>query len=462
MKTHNLFLNFLCFSFSFYCPLVFAQGTTFGTEQIIVESTASGATDVKVADLDNDGDMDIVSASTDNNRIAWYKNNCSGNFGTQQIIDTNLDLAKSVHPTDLDSDGDIDVLSSGDDIVWYENDGSGNFSAPKIIISNEYAESIYAADLDNDGDIDVLSSSYKTTWYKNNGNQNFGTPQIISAGTSYGEGQFIYATDLDNDGDIDVLSACQYQSGSSAKTNEIEWYENDGNGSFAIREVTNGYLLGYPYSVHAADLDNDGDMDVLTTANGPTDYMGHKVIWYENDGTGIFGAGQIISDYVANPRAVYAADLDNDGDMDVLSASANDYKIAWYENDGSGNFGTQQIISSSVGNPHSVCAADLDNDGDIDVLSDGDKIAWYKNFLANAVCTNNGIDIKVHPNPVKNALYVEKDVAMPTSYILYNTAGSIVLQGSFATLTKTISVENLPRGMYYLQMNGEVFKVVKF
>ncbi|MBK9462845.1 MAG: T9SS type A sorting domain-containing protein [Sphingobacteriales bacterium] len=85
-----------------------------------------------------------------------------------------------------------------------------------------------------------------------------------------------------------------------------------------------------------------------------------------------------------------------------------------------------------------------------------------QNLLINIDTNNNGIDIKVHPNPVKNALYVEKDVATPTNYILYNTAGSIVLRGSFATLTKTISVENLPRGMYYLQMNGEVFKVVKF
>ncbi|MBK9460503.1 MAG: T9SS type A sorting domain-containing protein [Sphingobacteriales bacterium] len=159
------------------------------------------------------------------------------------------------------------------------------------------------------------------------------------------------------------------------------------------------------------------------------------------------------------------ADFDNDGNIDVLSCLNRYGRVDWYKNDSSGNFSDPQIISIANATISPIYTADFDNDGDIDVLSASynyDKIAWYKNLLINIDTNNNDIGIKVYPNPVKNVLYVEQDVAMPTSYILYNTAGSIVLQGSFATLTKTISVENLPRGMYYLQMNGEVFKVVKF
>ena len=76
---------------------------------------------------------------------------------------------------------------------------------------------------------------------------------------------------------------------------------------------------------------------------------------------------------------VYAADLDNDGDADVLSASFYDDKIAWYQNDGAGNFGGQQIITTDVNGAYSVYATDLDKDGDADVLSASstdDKIAW--------------------------------------------------------------------------------------
>ena len=67
-------------------------------------------------------------------------------------------------------------------------------------------------------------------------------------------------------------------------------------------------------------------------------------------------------------NSVYAADVDGDGDMDVLSASGVDDKIAWYENDGSESF-TEHAISTSADNAWSVHAVDVDGDGDMDVLS---------------------------------------------------------------------------------------------
>ena len=85
--------------------------------------------------------------------------------------------------------------------------------------------------------------------------------------------------------------------------------------------------------IHAADLDNDGDMDVLSAS-----YYDNKIAWYENDGTGLFIDEHIISNNALGARGVYTADIDNDGDIDVLSASNGDDKIAWYENDGEQNF----------------------------------------------------------------------------------------------------------------------------
>ena len=79
--------------------------------------------------------------------------------------------------------------------------------------------------------------------------------------------------------------------------------------------------------------------------------------------------------------SVFAADLDGDGDTDVLSASIDDDKIAWYENDGSSPpIFTEHVISTVANRPHSVFATDLDGDGDADVLSASDAgVFWYVN-----------------------------------------------------------------------------------
>ena len=110
----------------------------------------------------------------------------------------------------------------------------------------------------------------------------------------------------------------------------------------------------------------------------------NTIVYYKNNGADNFEELQTITDSVFFVTRIYAADLDNDGDFDVLSASLYDDKIAWYQNDGNGNFGSQQIITTNAYAATSVYATDLDNDNDIDILSAsaGDaKIAWYQNYL---------------------------------------------------------------------------------
>ena len=99
------------------------QSGGFGPQECIIRS-ADGAQSVYATDLDGDGDMDVLSASELDDKIAWYPNNGSGNFGPQQVITTAANGAQSVYATDLDGDGDMDVLSASDlddKIAWYEN-----------------------------------------------------------------------------------------------------------------------------------------------------------------------------------------------------------------------------------------------------------------------------------------------------------------------------------------------------
>ncbi|MHC4545595.1 MAG: FG-GAP-like repeat-containing protein, partial [Planctomycetota bacterium] len=97
--------------------------------------------------------------------------------------------------------------------------------------------------------------------------------------------------------------------------------------------------------------------------------------------SGLFGSQNVITTDANFAYSVFAADVDSDGDMDVLSASWRDAKIAWYENHGSENF-TAHSITEDANGAMSVFAADVDGDGDMDVLSASaadDTIAWYEN-----------------------------------------------------------------------------------
>ena len=95
------------------------------------------------------------------------------------IITTSLQDASSVYAADMDGDGDMDVLSaseSDDTIVWYENDGTENFITHTITTTADIVWNVHAADVDDDGDLDVLSANWgdhTIPWYKNDGNGNF-------------------------------------------------------------------------------------------------------------------------------------------------------------------------------------------------------------------------------------------------------------------------------------------------
>lgn len=351
----------------------------FGAQLIITEN-ASFALSVYASDLDGDGDMDVLSASRDDNKIAWYENTSGeGDFGAQQIITTNAEDAYRVYSADLDGDGDMDVLSAsaGDNkVAWYENlNGLGNFGGQEIITTDLMGpNSVLAVDVDGDNDMDVVSSSFddKFVWFENlNGQASFGVMQVIDSGMD--RPYAIAAADVDLDNDMDLLLGITHD-------NTIAWYENtDGLGDFGSANVI-GSNIDRPSSVHFSDINGDGHLDVLSVARSDD-----EVIWFQNlDGLGTFGQVNFVVSKTLAPQAVVAADLDDDGDMDILTASEEDDKIAWLENkDGNGTEWVQQVITRTVDFAKEVFAADIDNDGDVDVLGAsrvGGKIAWYENM----------------------------------------------------------------------------------
>lgn len=406
------------------------------------------------ADFDGDGDMDVVSISWGYGNIIWFKNiDGQGDFRIAQVISNTADFSKSIYAEDFDGDGDLDLIVAimdADTIAWYENtDGLGKFGPEQIISTNaDRAWSVYAGDFDGDGDIDALSASFwdgKIAWYENiDGIGSFSSEIILSSGMS--PYKSVMAIDIDNDGDLDVITA------SDGSSSDVQWFENlDGQGNFSETKIIADDACN-PESVFAADMDGDGDMDVLSA--------GCELIWFENlDGQGNFDTEHIITTEIIDGKSVYVVDMDNDGDMDVLSASNDDNKIAWYENiDGQGNFNSQQIITTNAMGAESVFATDLDNDGDIDVISTSyfdDKLMWYENLIVLGLNENSSLDFSIYPVPTSSILTINTQNNV-TDIIIYNLLGEYILSN---TNQNSIDIGVLNQGVYFVKIkdvNGNV------
>ncbi len=308
--------------------------------QLVTSVFDDGPRCVNTADIDGDGDVDLLSD------IEWYENDGAGSFGPAQS--PGGDSA-----ADIDGDEDGDILS---DCSWIENlDGAGQSWVSHLIETDCGSGWVDAADLDGDQDYDVLISfrfqQKGVVWYENlDGEGSFGPQQVISTGPN----RRAAAADLDGDQDLDVLSD-RYDS-----AGWIAWHENlDGAGSFGAQQVISN--VSFPRRVIAADLDGDQDLDVLASLVGG----GGGAFWFENDGAGGFGPQITVTGSGAGDD-IAAADLDGDLDLDVLST--NPSNLLWHPNqDGAGSFGPGQLVTATgFGGPSCVSVADLDGDGDAD------------------------------------------------------------------------------------------------
>ena len=432
-------------------------------EQQLIDGGLPSSWSIYVIDLDGDGNLDILVTEELESMVAWYKNTDGlGSFGPQQIITQNLEYTRYVSAADIDNDGDMDVLAtsaSNDLVVWFKNlDGLGNFDTQQIISTDlDHPKMVIAEDVDSDGDLDIIIASNlddKVTWFENlDGLGNFGSEHIISS-TSQTPAS-VYFSDIDGDGDGDVVS-------DSSSNGFPCWYENlDGLGDFGSQQEITQNTSGSIYTI-ADDVDGDGDMDVLNLEFG-----GETIAWYENtDGLGTFGPKQIITNEVNAPRQIFMADFDNDGDLDILYNTSEvvdpDY-LAWKENDGLGNFGIKQVISTDVEAPRGIFAADIDNDGDIDVFSTSladHKIAWYENLSNLGIEDNISLKIALYPNPARTILNIDNITNTSIQNIkVLDVLGRLVLQENDPT--NQIDISNLSAGLLFVQIETDEGSFVK-
>jgi hypothetical protein len=462
------FKQFITFSIIFVMSkLVFSQ-LIFDNPKIITDS-ASGVQSVFVTDLNGDDLQDVIyitRSATLDDEVGWLKNKDS-TYVYSGLLNNNIMEGRAVYACDIDGDNDNDVISgSYGKIAWYENmDDAGSFGTEQIIHSSGKIYSIYACDVDNDGDNDIIAAIFtddEIVWFENtDGAGNFSTKNVIND-TAYGA-SCVFASDIDSDGDTDVLSAL-------AGHDQIEWYENtDSAGTFGPPHIISSSLIGV-LAIHSADVDGDGDQDVISGSASVTS-GGDSLFWYENDGQGTFDSVHIVSAEVDIVKSIDAHDMDNDGDIDILSASSGDEKIVYYENlGGTGMFVNQTIINDDVFGASAVFAADINNDGETDVVSasSGDnKIVWYKNLglIPFNINISKEIPFKIYPVPVVNELNLKHDFNTILSMQIIDISGKCIQRFTDVQGKRTIDFSDFTSGIYFLQIQTDnstyTVKVIK-
>jgi len=330
----------------------------FKTNQITVSNTVSNPVSIVSADIDKDGDIDVVSTATAGNSIVWHRNNGNGTFNRFTVANLSNGINKPdlVQTADVDRDGDMDIVSASSQagtIHLFENNGNQNFITHLLSDSSDGINDFSLKDINGDGLSDIFgtsSTNSKLFLLLNQGNLLFkeNTIGIGLAGISD-----VLVSDIDSDFDIDlVISSSQYDS--------LVWFQNNGLTVFTKKMI--GVGISGITSIDAADIDSDGDIDLITASQTTG-----SINWIKNDGDQNFTL-QNIDSHITNINQLLLGDYDGDNDIDIITTGVNNSRIKIYNNQSNASF-----IPLSLGENHneisSINLADINNDNRLDIVT---------------------------------------------------------------------------------------------
>lgn len=341
---------------------------------------------LKVADLDLDGDQDmfIIGWNGISQTGLYVIENDGASWAAPVMVPLSSNLDHDPVYGDIDSDGDLDLIErtlDGDSIVWLRNNGIGNAmtsmpTVPSNMVSDGNAlNKLTLIDADNDSDLDLLYPFHGLSLSLDQGNGVFGPgfPVLWPVGPTI---DIVSVTDFDLDGREDVIESTSCRS--------LAWSRSESNGVFSAPTWvawTSAYV--YPDQVFVHDLNNDAYPDIVFFEN-----ESRQIIVVRNEAASSFSSYSIAMPVGTNEilRLFQVADLDADGDLDVVYAGDTDTSVQCLINDGNGNFsGPLDTQAPFVWPPGIPYVEDMNDDHAADLLTmrpddqGVDRLVYWRN-----------------------------------------------------------------------------------
>jgi len=334
-----------------------------------------------MADLNNDTYPDLILQSG----LILY-NDRRGNFQLSISLSLLLDLDSRLTTADLNGDGRLDLISTHQSraSTIYTQLANGQFALTATLDNQSYpVTTVATGDINNDGHLDLIlgrgSSAFASSanpgqnlLYLNDGAANFGAGQPFS--TLVDDTQQIALGDLDADGDLDIVVANSLEAAGSAQGQQNYLYINDGAGNFGDPQPL-GAGTDRTAAIAIGDLNGDGQLDIVLGNRGQLNAV------HYNDGSGGFGQSLLIGQLPDETTKLLLVDLDHDGDLDLIAANEKQ-SDAFFTNNGGGQL--TAVPTFSEPNPsaraYTIAAGDIDRDGDIDLVTDLQPISLLPNL----------------------------------------------------------------------------------
>ncbi len=411
-----------------------------------------------IADIDNDNDQDIIGAAINDNEVAWWRND-GGNpiQWTKEVIDDNYGGAIYLCAEDINGDGHLDIIATAaiaHQVCWWSNSGGVPIQWTKHIIVSNYTEAhgIIAIDLDKDQKMDIVSTAAalnKISWWKNEtGSGTSWIEQTVDNNFNYT--QSVCAGDFNLDGHTDIVAA-------ALNAHQIAWYKNDGGNPVQWTKNTIANNFSMAHSVEVCEINGDSLPDILGAA-----YGAHEISYWQNmGGNPITWEKHSIDNSYLGPLEVCAADIDCDGDVDVAGTSGIGDEVAWWSNEGGNPVQwVKHNLASNFYDAWPISLADIDNDGDIDIVAGSstlDEIRWWENLLITTVVGNSKNPVPCqfelfnnYPNPFNPKTTIR--YTLPASDIV-----SIKVFNALGNEIKILLNEEKQAGSYDVEWNAEGF-----